>query len=208
MMKPGSIVVFNWKKGGFFSSGQRLFTHYWINGSSPGSYAHSYCTHTAIISHDVEGIPSYFGAELATAFQPVTVFTEDSDVDYIVFEPIGFNEADLNIVLERIYKEYAARGYGFMQIAWFIYRWLMETFTHVDMRKKHNWFNRGTICSEVAFRNLSYLGEIEHGKEIPPIINQWLLDSAHAGDVLVMLLMMPTLFKITEQRWTTPLPKE
>jgi hypothetical protein len=95
-----------------------------------------------------------------------------------------------------------------MQIAWFIWRYLGEIFTHVDMRKRHNIFNRGTICSEVAFRYLSYLGEIDHGKAISPIINQWLLDSAHAGDVLVMLKMLPNLFKITESRWTTPLPKQ
>lgn len=207
-MKPGSIIIFNWKRGGFFSTAQRIFTHYWIPGKSPKHYAKSYVTHTAIVSHDIEGIPSYFGAEMATAHQPLDVFLLDSEVEYIVFEPTGFIEKEISLVLQRTYKEYAARTYAFTQIPWFVWRWLIETFTRIDMRNGRNPFIKNAICSEVVWKALAYYGETANGKGIQAIIDLWRTDSTHAGDIFVVLKMLPKQFTVTEKRWTTPLPPE
>jgi hypothetical protein len=208
-MKPGSLIIFNFKKGGIFSSGQRLFTHYWLPGNSPKKYAKSYATHVALVSHDIEGVPSYFGSELSTCHIPLDEFAKNPDVDYIVFEPTKlFTEKNISDVLTRIYKEYAGRTYGFSQIPWFIYRGLVENLTSIDMRKARNPFPKNSICSEVGYRALSYYSETFNISEIPALLNQYRMDSFHAGDMLTTLLQLSRFFTVSEMRWTTPLPEE
>jgi len=165
----GSIVLFNSKKGGWFSAAQRFFTR------KP-------YTHSAIIFPDELGIPSFFGADMTVNKQPVSVFENDLTVDYQVWEWVNIPQERIEEVLQYIYTTFAGKTYDFLQVVWFVYRWFMEVFFHKDVRKRKNWFGtpKHPICSELTWY---FCQAMTIDKPIcQEILNEWSPETFHSGD--------------------------
>jgi hypothetical protein len=165
----GSIITFNSKKGGWFSSAQRFFTR------KP-------YTHSAVVFPDELGVPSFFGADMAVDKKPVAQFENNTTVDYQVWEWVGIPKRHIEAVLREIYVTFAGETYDFLQVLWFVYRWFMEVFLHKDVRKRKNWFatTKHPICSELTW-NVCQLMTIDN-PVCQSILHEWSPETFHSGD--------------------------
>jgi hypothetical protein len=68
----------------------------------------------------------------------------------------------------RIYKKYAGKTYGFLQIPWFIWQRIANIF---GFNPGSNWFPKGVICSEVTFDYVQGLGDL-HREALPFTLNE------------------------------------
>jgi len=163
----GSIISFNAKKGGWFSTVQRFFT------GKP-------YTHSAIVVPDVVGVPSYLGADLTVDIQPIDVFLDSETIDYQVWEWIGIPVKRIMDALQFVYLRYAGETYGFLQVLWFVYSWFMRKVFRKDVRKTHNPFPNHPICSEVTWW-MCYRVVYDNPKLVR-ILNEWRPDTFSSGD--------------------------
>jgi len=197
MRTAGQIIVFNALKGGMFSAGQRVFT------GLP-------YTHTAILvnaPYPAIDIDSYFGADLTVSTQPLDKALSDPTYLYQMYKPIGWTDEQIRIAFTEVYKRYAGEEYGFLQIAWFIYRGVAERWPfHADVRKGHNWFPNHPICSEVGWWYFYQLAiqRLNDAKKLIDRLNEWRPDTFHSGDAARTLQAFPDLFQLTEERWQGP----
>ena len=184
--KAGSVVVFNATKGGWFSSAQRLFT------GQP-------FTHTAVFTYPVCNQTSYMGADMVVSIQPWGNAVNNPTMDYIVYTPVGFTEEQIQVALAQTYIKFAANEYGFAQVLWFVYRGLMWSVFKKDVRKQHNFFPNGVICSELGWWYFYFLGEFQ--PKIRDFINQWRPDTFHSGDTAYVLHSLKEFFMVDTMRW-------
>jgi hypothetical protein len=195
-LKPGSILIFSNKKKDILSIGQKLFTHEWIEHVSPKKFNRGDKTHTAIAWFPQAGQDSVLEAYLCTTIDPFSQHTKDTK--YWVFEPIGFTDAQIEEALNETYLKYAASDYGFMEIPWFIYRFYVEAILHKDIRKQHNWFPGGNICSQLAWNYLYALGKYKPGLRIH--LDEWRSTTFHSSDSYTIVTSWPNLFTLKQQQ--------
>lgn len=136
------------KKNSFISKAIKFFT-----GKLAKKYNVKSYTHSMYIIGDVLKVESVLSAELAISVMPLDAFrTKDYSFDvYKVNDHLTMSEIDE--ILREIYVKTAGKDYGFLQLLWFVYRWLMELFGF-DVRKQKNWFPNGDVCSENTYRYL------------------------------------------------------
>lgn len=185
----GSILCFNAKKGGWFSSAQRLFTR------QP-------YTHSAVVMPPVVGIQSYLGADLTVDIQPISKFVDDQTMDFQVWEWVGVTPERTNLALTTTYVRHAGQTYGFWQILWFVYRWFCEQVLRKDVRKQHNWFPNNPICSEVTWWTCKYM--VGDNWTLLNILNEWRPDTFHSGDQADVMRRFEQLGAVRKvcERWT------
>lgn len=184
MVQPGDVIIYNQKKGGFFAAAQRFFT------GMP-------YTHAAIGFGDVKGFESVLEALFAIATTPFRRAREDMSVDFEVWRIKGVAQERIDAALQKAYDRFAGETYGFLQILWFIYRWLNEKIGR-DVRKQGNWFPDHLICSEVVYE---FLWDVS--AEIPSLrkkLDEWNSNSFHAGDVHTVCASLPDVFELVEKR--------
>jgi hypothetical protein len=193
-MRPyGQIICFNNLNPYFFSKGQRFFTRM--------PY-----THVAMMFPDVLGVESYFGADETADLKPTSRFLNDEKMLYQMYMPQGWTDEQIRIALTKIYNRYAGETYGYMQIAWFMVRGVMEGWPfYKDVRRWHNFFPKHPICSEIAWWYLWFLYEARPElTQLRDKLNEWRPDTFHAGDSHTVVMSFPDLFKFTEERWSDP----
>ena len=155
---------------GWFSKSIKFFTR-------------SELTHVAIGVGQLPNIPSELVFE--------SYLTQQID---LIGEPISefkINATDKlkGTVLHDQIIQYNKKGYGWGQLIWFMFRYLMETkfmqfFFKKDMRTRNNWIKGDKICSELAMRFI-----LEVCLDVAPKIYQdyldskWKIDSLHPQDV-------------------------
>lgn len=186
-MKLGSIIVFNATKGGWFSAAQRFFTRM--------PY-----THVAGFIGKVQGEDSIFEAKMSASVTPWKHVVEDTTQEYYVFEPTtAIKQQDIDAALLLVYDRFAGETYGFLQLLWFVYRWIAESWPwHADVRKHGNWFPNEVVCSEMWWWFLHYLAE--NYPEINVVIEEWNSNSVNAGDIYNILIRLPKYFTLKDIR--------
>ena len=172
----GAVIVMAYKHFHVLSLGQRVFTRQpW--------------THTAIMLDPIVGVDSFIGADLTVDVQPFAHIRDDHEAyDYVVFDPLEFTTEQITAALAQTYTRFAGKTYGFLQLLWFIERWTMWTLFKKDVRKWHNPFPNGTICSEVVWWYLWFLGE--YRPEIRTLLDHWRSDTFHAGDAAFVMSIL------------------
>jgi hypothetical protein len=189
--QAGDIIVLNNMHGGWYSKVQRFFTRL--------PY-----THTGIVFYPVFGEPSYFGADMSVDIQPIQRFLSSSTCLYQLYRP-NCDYVIKDYVLHDLYVRYAGETYGFWQILWFVYRWVMESF-HVDVRKQHNWFPDHEICSEIGWNYVNNWYSLFPNTHVQALadLNMWRPDTFSSGDMARFLQAHPEDFTLVDERWLGP----
>jgi len=109
--------------------------------------------------------------------------------------------------LRGIYTKTAGTSYGFLQLLWFIYRWMAEMLGF-DVRKQRNWFPNGDVCSENAYRYLierlqrNGIGVgAKRYRDIRLAINklrEWNENTFTPVDLAMVIKSYPNLFELVE----------
>jgi hypothetical protein len=184
MLKAGDIIVFNSKHGGWFSKAQRFFTRM--------PY-----THTGVVIGDINGIPAVLEAKTLVVVSPWSTAQFDPSMSYWVFRPTleNFGLAPLM----DLWTRYAGQEYGFGQLLWFVFRYVMESWPfRADVRRHRNWFPNGDICSELVF---NWIGWLSLGsRKLEEIKNEWYENTCHAGDIFTICSRASDDFTLIEYR--------
>ena len=186
-MKLGSVIIFNSTKGGRFSAAQRFFTRM--------PY-----THVAGSIGTVSGEESILEAKMSVSVTPWKHVLDNKTEEYFIFEPTSaLKQKDIEDALYYVYDRFAGETYGFLQLLWFVYRWIAESWPFkADVRKKGNWFPDNQICSEVWWW---YLHELATKyPDISNVIEEWNSNSVNAGDMFMILRRLPKYFTLTQTR--------
>ena len=190
-MRPyGQIILFNNLHFDIFSIGQRFFTE------QP-------YTHTAFIVPPALGVEWYYGAEQLAVIRPISYFENDTKKLYQMYLPKVWTDEQILNALRKLYTKFGAEKYGYWQILWFMFRWLMSKWPFKkDVRKWHNFFPNHVICSELGWWYLWFLYEEQPDlTELKDELNQWSSDTIHSGDIHTIINNLPHLFRMTEERW-------
>ena len=183
MVKAGDIVVFNATKGDWFSKAQRFFTRMPF-------------THTGVIVGTVNNVPALLEAKMVTTVTPWKNVIDNEMLEYFVFRPtIDFGIQPVN----DLWARYSGRSYGFAQVLWFVYRYIMESWPfRADVRGQKNWFPTGDICSEVVYNWLSWLSI--NSNTLEALVSQWNENTCHSGDIYTICSQSRVDFSLVEQR--------
>lgn len=190
-IRPGSVVVFSNKKNAAFSVLQKLITHEWIDGVSPRKFKHGDKTHSAIFWYPEANADAIFEAYLCTTIDPW--IKHQADTRYWVFEPTGYTDEEIQSALFELYNKDAGEGYGFFELPWYVYRFVMEWF-HKDVRHQHNWFPGGNICSQDVFNFLYILSR--NRPALRAYLDQWRSTTFHSSDTYTVMLNPVTQFTL------------
>lgn len=198
----GDIILLNRKKGGWFSTCQRFFT----------GMPYTHCT---ISVGEILGFESTIGADEKVVIEPIRKFYEEDSTDIEIYRlrkeilPLNF-DTHMSNTMKYMYCKYANQYYGFSQILWFVYRWLMEKFGK-DVRRNNNPFKGGVICSELIYLYLVQL-TIVLNKCYPkkdsrrfsvllPLqtdLNRFTADTIHAGDIASIIKMNTNIWELVK----------
>lgn len=136
MPKSGSIGFSSGK--GFFSNAIRFFSK-------------SHWSHSFLITHPENTIPSVLEASQLVQKVP---YSRYGGVDHEIYE---IDSPNISNTLDYIYVTYAGAQYGYLQILWFMWRWLNSLIGR--KLTESNWFPNEIICSELVIDYLNALGE-------------------------------------------------
>lgn len=191
--KPGSIIVFSNKGKAIFSIIQKLITHSWIEGISPKKFGPGDKTHSAMVWYPEANQDAIFEAYLCSTIDPFSNHTVDTK--YWIFEPTGFTDQEIQEALYATYIQDSSSNYGFLELPWYAYRFIMELF-HKDVRHQHNWFPGGNICSQDVY---NYLYRLSSTKPMfREYLDHWRSTTFHSSDTFSVMTYQSTLFTLKE----------
>lgn len=185
MIEEGDIVILNRIKGGFFSTAQRFFTRHKL-------------THTAIGIGLVRGELSVLSSDELTAVIPCSNYYAEPNTDIYVYRYRRRGSIDTKSIIDYLYKEYAGAYYDFLQVFWFVYRWLAEKL-HINVKRQHNPLSGGKrrpICSELVFYYLEHLAKYDI--RIQSKLYEFTAQTTNVADIQEILDALPSLFECVE----------
>jgi len=191
-LKPGDIIIYNATKGGVFSSLQRYFTRMDF-------------THTAIVFNKIIGLDSVIEANETVAITPFKRTLKENTTEFWIFRIEDVSDELLQEALKHIYDKYSAKLYGFLQLLYFVRRWVWETKwvkllfgwmprligKPVDVRQWNNWFVKGTICSELKWHYDYFIAERIEDNDWLDILEEWNSNNFHSGDAYKVCIRVP-----------------
>jgi len=189
MIQPGQIGFSNTKGKIFLSGLIRFFT-----GSK---FSHSF-----ICYYPLDDMELVFEANELMMLTPFDRhYRNNPDQEYEIYEIKQFENGDaitkdmVTSSLKQCYLQYSNVKYGYTQLLWFIWRWILEKLhIKVDLKKERKWFKKGIICSELVYL---YLKTLDH-----PIINEELNNfqpnTINPEDIRKIFLKYPEIFKLKE----------
>lgn len=154
-MKLGNFAVLNSTQGGFLPWAIRLVTGPW--------------THCSFGIGDVHGKPWVLEAEPIVVANAWENTTANPTVTYEVYS-VNLPDGVLSPIAERLTAEYNTRGYGVLQLLWFIPIKVCGWFG-VDIRAKRNPLSAGIICSEVTYKAKWAMGS--YFPQLIDTLNEW-----------------------------------
>lgn len=177
--KQGDIILLNrhGKESNWFSNAQRFFTRM--------PY-----THSALVLGKVKGLMSVLSADELVVVIPVNRYLEEEGTDIEVYRPKFVDWVLINQLMPDLYQKHAGKPYGYLQLLYFVFRWLAESFK-IDVRKWKNPFTNNDICSELIFEYLLLTGS----KPILFALSDYRLDNVHVGDIANICKNNPELFE-------------
>lgn len=177
-MKAGLIGISNNKKG-LFPWLIRFFTM-------------SKWTHCFITLGKIQGEDSVFEAGQLVQIVPFeTHYSLDPTETFLLFEinANAITASSIDEALSSCFYSYAGAQYGYLQLPWFIYRWLMKVLFKTEIKKGKNWFTQGIICSELVYHYLWLLGP-----QFQSALSSYSHDTIQAQDILDIMGVNPHLF--------------
>lgn len=182
MLTPGMIGFSN-NKTSFFGKLIRFFTR-------------SNITHSFLISFPNVGQVQFIEASKTVNEGSFEVnYVKDTGTSYIIYkikdEWIS-SPFQINIALEKCRKEFLGVSYGYLQLLWFPYRWLMEKLGK-DVRHENNWLSQGVICSELVYYFLVNVG-------LGHLVLDFNPDTIQAQDILSIIEARQDIFELVETK--------
>jgi hypothetical protein len=104
-------------------------------------------------------------------------------------------EATTDTALQYCHDNFLGVKYGFFQLIWFPYRWVMENIFRKDVRHDKNWMTDGVICSELVYNYLYQLGD-----PFKSLLSDFNSDTIQAQDILDIVKAHPELFELVDQK--------
>jgi hypothetical protein len=175
-MEYGHIVITNTKKG-WVQAAIRYFT-----GSK---FSHSLFTIPQVVGKQMGVEAAAVGVE-ALCFD--THYRFNPNVAYKIFR-FRADPAKKDVAIGRA-LESLQDGYGYLELPWFIWRWLNAKFGR-DIRKQNNWYEGGKICSEITAQYICDAG-------YPHLFAGFGKGAINAQDVLEVCEAHPELFELVE----------
>lgn len=184
MNNIGMIYVFNNQdKSSIYSRLQHFFT------KMPYS-------HTAIGAGDIMGDKHVLSSDHLCFLQPIETYIKSGKITQEVFKFKKASYVKTAPIIKKLHLQYSGTTYGYVQILWFAYRWLMEKLGK-DVRKHHNWFaTRTVICSELSFLYLHELADMCQLTDLKDKLNEWHKDNVHVGDIRNIITCFPQYFDL------------
>jgi len=137
-IKPGDIIIVNNKDGNFLSSAIQFFTKSW--------------SHTAIGFFPFPGkfpVQTIFEANLTTGITEWDKTYDDLQYDLRVYR--WTKDIGIEKILWEIFSEYNGNIYGWGQLLWFVWRWVVEKINLPTRWARRNFFPDKEICTEVVY---------------------------------------------------------
>ena len=175
-LNVGDIFLLNNTTGGFLSSCIRFFTR-------------SKYTHCAVYVGEVCGEPSVLSAEELITIKPVSTYFDNKDYNIEIYT---FESTRKLYSINKIYNDYGGSVYGFMQLFWFVWRWILESFG-VDTKSMKNWFPDGEICSEMGYDNVWYTLGTDY-TNINKLLGEYNSNTVAPSDVAKIIIAINNLF--------------
>ena len=148
-------------------------------------------THCAVVIHNVLDMPSVISSDKCVNIIPLQKHLDELDTQIEIFSLVDINDEKAESILRVLYSKYSGEIYGYSQLLFFIYRWLMSIFG-IDVKNNKNIFTNGQICSEVVYRFLKYT----YGDNMifQNVMNQYNYNTVHTGDISDIIKQFPNLF--------------
>jgi len=188
----GSIILVQNNEGNFISEMIKFFTKKFAKKHNIRTW-----THSMIGVENIRNTEYVFSAEMTQCLMPLKKFKKDK-IKFEIYKVVDYIKEDsLNELIDNFVNKYAGDGYGFFQLPWYIYRWIMELFNK-DVRKQKNWFPSGDICSEMVFRfltqRLSYSVKSEKVNATLKHLYEWTENTIHPVDLGYIIKQHPKVF--------------
>lgn len=171
----GDVILLNRKKGGWFSFLQRKFSGLPF-------------THCAISAGFILGEESCFSASEMILLERLQAYYEEDGTDITIYHLPTISDQIKYDTIKELYKTYNGQFYGFLQLLFFVYRFLGEKLGF-DMRRKKNWFPKNIICSEMLWYYFYMLRE--HIPGMSKVLDQWNPNNVFAGEIDQICQMFP-----------------
>ncbi len=198
-MLPGRVVV-------FANPGAKLFSKDWYTAAQ-------HILTRMKFNHTALGFFKFDGHDEDTLFeakeaQSVTPWDKDNIEEYYIFQIKWYTQQEIETALWNLYKEFAGKPYAYLQLLYFVVRYIWETKWVVkyfgwlprlfgkssNVRLWNNWFVSGTICSELFYRFMEHLVKIRFNKELNDELNNWNANNFHAGDSYTFMTNVTSVF--------------
>lgn len=168
-VQPGDIVIVNNWDGNIFSRLIRFFAHSW--------------SHTAIgffpLVGDVSRRSTVFESNLTTGITDWQRMFYGPEYDLRVYRWRDRTEVDN--MCWALYEKYNGNTYGFAQLLWFVWRWLVESLRLPARWAHKNFFLNKEICTEVVYVGLRLM----HNPVVDALLDLEGRDqnTVHPGDI-------------------------
>jgi hypothetical protein len=140
----------------------------------------------------VNGVSSVLEAN-APGIEIREFYYDGGTQEYSLYDPILASEGSIGAVLKGCHREFLGIKYGYLQLVWFMWRWLCSK-VGVDIRNNKNWMSDGMVCSELLYYYLYYLGEPYRS-----LLKPFNPDTIQPNDVYLMCLAHPDKFKLVRK---------
>ncbi|GAB4287264.1 MAG: hypothetical protein Kow0098_03520 [Ignavibacteriaceae bacterium] len=195
------FILTNSTKGGWFSSAIRFFTRHNL-------------THGALGVGKVLNEDSIIEAKEVVTITPFSRLRYSQSTEYWAYELQNVLGETKEYVCNYIFKKYAAKKYGYLQLLYFLRRYIWETKwvkklfgwlpallgKPADVRQWNNWFPSGTICTELLWDALNVTASIENKTDIAAELCKINSNNFHPGDFEKIALKFPDHLLLIEKR--------
>ena len=191
-IKPGKVIVYAQYKPTIFTTKYRV-----IFGKLQQIFTRKKWTHTAMGFFPFVGHPDVETLFESNEIQDVTLWDPTGTTEYEIYKIKWYTELEIEQALWKAFEEYNGELYGFIQIVYFVRRWIWETkwikklFWWIptkifgksnDIRQWNNWSVGGTICSELFYNVMHNLNKIRYNEDVQKMLNTWNKNNFHSGD--------------------------
>ena len=142
-------------------------------------------THCAIVDFPIGDESVCFSAETIVNARPLLNYLQLQESDMIIYSVNEFYKDKIDNALGYLNRTYLGTTYGFLQLFWFFYRFLMEDILCFDVKKNQNWFNSGLICSESVYEYL--LMVFSENRFMKMQLSHLTKDTCHVRDIYSMI---------------------
>jgi len=168
-IKPGDIIIVNNFAGSFLSKAIRFFTNSW--------------SHTALGFFDFPRKPSQQMMLEANLLVTLSGWDKDDENTHIDLRVYRWKKKNIpDKILWEMFDTYNGNVYGWWQLLYFVWRWIVEKLSLPRRWALKNFFPNDEICTEIVYVALTKIND--------PVVNAALArlsrdqNTVHPGDII------------------------